>query len=112
MRAEAASAGFFESSQGKHSRLQIKTIAELLDNKGIDCPLQYTTVTMAHRGKEVMRYEQKRTAIDPVQLLKQRTLLLPIAGGYSVNKQGQTNLPIETPQTNAAKPGRRNRKIG
>lgn len=108
MRAEAASAGFFESSQGKHERLQIKTIAELLGGKGIDCPLQYTTVTMAQRGKEVLRYEQKKTAIEPMQLLKQRTLLLPISGGYSTNKKGQINMPIETPQSK--RPNKRARK--
>jgi site-specific DNA-methyltransferase (adenine-specific) len=95
MYAEAASAGFFESSQGRHPRLQIRTVDELLKGQGIDCPLQYTTVTMAHRGKEVLRYEQKRTAIDPKQLLKQRTMLLPIRGGQAVDKRGQISLPIE-----------------
>jgi DNA modification methylase len=98
MHGEAASAGFFESSQGRHPRLQIRTIKELLNEQGIDCPLQYTTVTMAHRGKEVLRYEQKRTAIDPKQLLKQRTMLLPISGGQARDRRGQINLPIETPQ--------------
>ncbi|QUS38491.1 site-specific DNA-methyltransferase [Tardiphaga alba] len=98
MRVEAASAGFFDSSQGKHQRIQIRTISDLLTGKGIDCPLQYTTVTMAQRGKEIMRYEQRRTAMDPIQLLQQRTLLLPISGGYSASKSGQMSLAIETPQ--------------
>lgn len=106
MKAEAASAGFFESSQGRHPRVQIRTIEDLLTGRGIDCPLQYTTVTMAHRGKEVLRYEQKRTAIDPKQLLKQRTLLLPIAGGQAVDKKGQFNLPVETPQLPATQVSR------
>jgi hypothetical protein len=73
-------------------------VEDLLKGTGIDCPRQYTTVTMAHRGKEVLRYEQKRTAIDPKQLLKQRTMLLPISGGQAVDKRGQIGLPIETPQ--------------
>jgi len=38
MRTEAASAGFYKSPWGNHPRLQILTIAELLDGKGIDYP--------------------------------------------------------------------------
>jgi len=40
MREEAASAGYYESPWGKHPRLQILTVAELLEGKGIDCPPQ------------------------------------------------------------------------
>jgi hypothetical protein len=38
MRSEAASAGFYPSQWGNHPRLQILTIAELLDGKKIDMP--------------------------------------------------------------------------
>lgn len=38
MRAEAASAGFYSSSWGEHPRIQLRTVAELLDGKGIDYP--------------------------------------------------------------------------
>jgi DNA modification methylase len=38
MRAEAAAAGFYESPWGKHPRLQILTVAELLSGRGIDYP--------------------------------------------------------------------------
>ena len=38
MRTEAASAGFYKSPWGSHPRLQILTIAELLEGKGIDYP--------------------------------------------------------------------------
>jgi DNA modification methylase len=38
MRAEAASAGFYESPWGMHPRLQLLTIAELLDGRQIDAP--------------------------------------------------------------------------
>jgi len=38
MRKEAASAGFYESPWGKHPRLQILTVEELLAGKGIDYP--------------------------------------------------------------------------
>jgi hypothetical protein len=38
MREEAASAEFFESPWGKHPRLQLLTIADLLGGKGIDYP--------------------------------------------------------------------------
>lgn len=38
MRARAAEAGFYESPWGKHPRIQLRTVAELLDGKGIDYP--------------------------------------------------------------------------
>ena len=38
MRTEAASSGFYESSWGKHPKIQILTIEELLSGKGIDKP--------------------------------------------------------------------------
>ncbi|KUK91588.1 MAG: DNA methyltransferase [Marinimicrobia bacterium 46_43] len=38
MRSEAASAGFYDSPWGKHPRVQILTIEELLDGKQIDMP--------------------------------------------------------------------------
>lgn len=38
MRTEAASGGFYESPWGKHPKLQILTVAELLDGRGIDYP--------------------------------------------------------------------------
>lgn len=38
MREEAASAGFFTSPWGKHPRIQLLTVMELLDGRGIDYP--------------------------------------------------------------------------
>jgi hypothetical protein len=38
MRAEAAKGGFYDSPWGKHPRLQLLTVAELLDGRGIDYP--------------------------------------------------------------------------
>jgi DNA modification methylase len=38
MRAEAASAGFYESPWGKHPRIQLRTVGELLAGNGIDYP--------------------------------------------------------------------------
>jgi len=38
MRAEAADAGIYESPWGKHPKLQIVTVGELLDGKGIELP--------------------------------------------------------------------------
>lgn len=43
MREEAAGAGFYESPWGKHPRLQIRTVSELLAGKGLDCPPQRQT---------------------------------------------------------------------
>jgi hypothetical protein len=38
MREEAASAGFYNSPWGKHPKLQLLTVADILGGKGIDCP--------------------------------------------------------------------------
>lgn len=38
MRSEAASAGFYKSPWGSHPRIQILTIAEILEGKGIEYP--------------------------------------------------------------------------
>lgn len=38
MRAEAASAGYYSSSWGKHARLQLLTVAELLHGTAVDYP--------------------------------------------------------------------------
>ncbi len=46
MRTEAASAGFYKSQWGNHPRLQILTIAELLEGKRIDYP---PTVNVTHK---------------------------------------------------------------
>ncbi|MDP8239832.1 MAG: DNA methyltransferase [Candidatus Hatepunaea meridiana] len=50
MKKEAASAGFYESPWGKHPRMQILTITDIFDNKGIDFPPQ-TNVTYKKAGK-------------------------------------------------------------
>lgn len=45
MRAEAASAGFYSSNWGEQSKIQLRTVAELLDGKGIDYPPTKADVT-------------------------------------------------------------------
>ena len=46
MREEAASAGFYTSPWGKHPRLQLLTVDDLLSGKGIACPpLRHTSQT-------------------------------------------------------------------
>lgn len=44
MRAEAANAGFYEFKGKKYPRLQLRTVAELLDGRGIDYPPTAETV--------------------------------------------------------------------
>ncbi len=49
---EAASAGFYDSRWGrKYARLQILTVQELLDGKGIDVPPRDTRVTFKKAPK-------------------------------------------------------------
>jgi DNA modification methylase len=51
MRQEAASAGFYTSPWGKHARLQIVTVEDLLDGKGIDRPPAQASVTFKRAPK-------------------------------------------------------------
>lgn len=53
MRAEAASTGFYSSPgwHSKHPRLQILTVRELLDEKGIDYPSKHGNVTFKRAPK-------------------------------------------------------------
>jgi adenine-specific DNA-methyltransferase len=83
MEREALTAGFFDSSQGRHPRIQIKTGEELMNGSGIDSPLLYTTVTMVEAGRKATREPQKKVAIPSAELLRQRSLLLPISGKNS-----------------------------
>jgi hypothetical protein len=48
MRAEAAEAGFYESPWGKHPRIQLRTVGQLLDGQGIDYP-HVTGANITHR---------------------------------------------------------------
>lgn len=48
MREEAASAGFYTSPWGTHARIQLLTVAELLDGQGIDYP-RTAGVNQTHR---------------------------------------------------------------
>jgi site-specific DNA-methyltransferase (adenine-specific) len=48
MRAEAAEAGFYESPWGKHPRIQLRTVGQLLDGQGIDYP-HVTGANVTHR---------------------------------------------------------------
>jgi DNA modification methylase len=48
MRSEAAEAGFHESPWGKHPRIQLRTIRELLDGRGVDYP-HVTGANVTHR---------------------------------------------------------------
>lgn len=38
MRAEAADMGFYESPWGKHAKVQLLTVSELLEGKRVDMP--------------------------------------------------------------------------
>ena len=52
MRTEAASAGFYESAWGKHPRLQLMPVGELLDGRKLDAPPpRQTSVTFKRAPK-------------------------------------------------------------
>jgi len=58
MRTEAASAGFYESSWGKHPRLQLLTVEELLDGATIDMPPQQSSVTFKRAPKAKVKQDE------------------------------------------------------
>ena len=51
MRKECASAGFYTSPWGKHARLQILTVEDMLTGKTIDRPPAQTSVTFKRAPK-------------------------------------------------------------
>lgn len=58
MRKEAASAGFYTSPWGKHPRLQILTVADLLGGKAINRPPAQTSTTFKRAPKDTTAKEQ------------------------------------------------------
>jgi hypothetical protein len=68
MRKEAASAGFYASPWGKHARLQIITVEDLLAGKTIDRPPIQASVTFKRAPKDLRPKEQPqrlRAVDDP-----------------------------------------------
>lgn len=65
MREEAASAGFYESPWGKHPRIQLITVAELLAGKKIDCPPQSQVSTTF---KKAPRHVRKQGTVQELPL--------------------------------------------
>jgi DNA modification methylase len=59
MRTEAASGSFYESPWGKHPRLQILTVAELLDGRGIDYPRTAGVNRTFKRAPKAGKIEEK-----------------------------------------------------
>jgi DNA modification methylase len=65
MRKEAASAGFYDSPIGKHPRLQLLTVAELLDKKGIDYPSRVQRVDRTFkRAPKAPRSQPAQLSLD------------------------------------------------
>jgi len=54
IRAEAADSGYYDSPWGRHPRIQLRTIRELLDGKGIDYP-HVTGANVTHRRAQRVR---------------------------------------------------------
>ena len=71
MRAEAAEAGFYESPWGRHPRIQLLTVGQLLAGKGIDYPhITGANVTFRRaQRRSVPQGEQtglfERVAVEP-----------------------------------------------
>ncbi len=63
MRTEAASAEFYTSPRGKHPRLQILTVEDLLTGKGIDRPPAQASATFK-RAPKARAASAKPQALD------------------------------------------------
>jgi DNA modification methylase len=62
---EAASAGTYQSLWGRHARLQILTIAELLDGKRIDSPpVRQTSVTFRRAPRATPKVAEQQSLYD------------------------------------------------
>jgi hypothetical protein len=65
MRAEAASVGLYESSWGKHPKVQVVTVGELLEGKRIDTPpLHQADRTFKKAPKAVQEHENLALGLD------------------------------------------------
>jgi site-specific DNA-methyltransferase (adenine-specific) len=65
MRADATSAQFYESPWGRHPRLQILTVEELLAGKGIDYPRGAANVT-TRRAPRKQQSQGEALTLDEV----------------------------------------------
>ena len=61
MRKEASSAGFYTSTWGKHARLQIITVEDLLTGKSIDRPPAQASVTFKRAPKALPKMEAQKS---------------------------------------------------
>jgi hypothetical protein len=87
MRSEAAEAGFYDSPWGRHPRIQLRTIRELLDGHGIDYPhVTGANVTLRHADRA------RKTEAEAMQLFGQAA---EEPAPYGANKPGHpsTNRP-------------------
>jgi len=65
MRAEAASAGFYKSPLGDYPRIQLLTIAELLDGRSVNMPRQTgANVTLKKAKRKYDQEETKKRQLD------------------------------------------------
>jgi len=64
MRKEAASAGFYTSPWGKHPRLQLVTVEDLLTGKTIDRPPIQTSTTFKKAPKAPMKVRERQLRLD------------------------------------------------
>jgi hypothetical protein len=63
MRTEAASAGFYKSPWGQHSRLQIVTVGDLLGGRRLDIPPMRQTSLTFKRAPKASRKAAEQTAL-------------------------------------------------
>ncbi len=99
MELEAISAGFVMLGGVEYRKIQIRTIEQLLQGKGVDCPLRLTT---AQKAPEVSKPKTRPEKRPSKATDGQTSLLLPISGGRK--DDAQKPLPLEEPLLSAEVP--------
>jgi DNA modification methylase len=86
MRTEAASAGFYKSPWGNHPRLQILTVAELLDGKQIDYPHPAGNLTFKRAPKAQGPAAEQLSLAEPVEFVSEAELAAPVEVAFKAKR--------------------------
>jgi len=95
-RAADASDDDFQTNVGSFPRIQIRTIAELLEGNQFLTPPLYDTQTAAEATRRSERATRRKRRKANV---KQRELLLPITGGGQADRDAKPAVPVQTTAT-------------
>lgn len=94
MREEALEAGFVDTDFRKIPALQILTIEDVFNGKGINVPFQFDTIAAARAGKK-RRASKGNRQVSPEELVQQRQFMFGISGGKQVRAEPELDLSLK-----------------